>query len=247
MYGNTIVTHGLPTPNSFPVLDEGFLDCPSMPLEHMNSQNINTFSNDLQQADLYVDGPENNPFLFTSGMTNMFANESLGPSTAPWPYYPASPHNIQTAPVSPDFLPLPDMGGTFDITYINEVPDKDELVGMGLYDSPVDVQSNCLLFGGSIPMRRKSLKLEESFEPGPLSDEEENVEEPEEEDGSFVSAEREVETAATMPPGHMSTHMPDINHEVGVGGSLPFVMPVDGFSTYSAVPLSMNQQVPAWY
>lgn len=41
----------------------------------------------------------------------------------------------------------------------------EELVGMGLYDSPAEVQSTSFLFGG-ISSGRKALKLEESFEPG---------------------------------------------------------------------------------
>lgn len=248
MYGNTIVTHGLPTPNTFPVVDEGFLDCPNVPLDHMSSQDINTFSHNFQHAGVYADGSESEPFLFTSGATNMFANESMGLPTTPWPYFSTDfHHKIQTAPVSPDFLPLPEMGETFNVTYIDEVPDKDELVGMGLYDSPADVQSNSLLFGGCLPARRKSLKLEESFEPGPLSDEDENSEEPEQDEGSVVSAECQAETTTIMPPTYMSTQLQGIHHGVVGDGRQPYMIPVDTLSAYPSMPLPMSQQIPGWY
>jgi len=67
---------------------------------------------------------------------------------------------------------MPDLGQSFDVVQIEEAVEKDELVGMGLYDSPAQVQSANLLFSGPLPVRRKSLKLEESFEPVPQSDDE---------------------------------------------------------------------------
>lgn len=36
---------------------------------------------------------------------------------------------------------------------------------MGLYDSPAEIQSSCQLFGSFSAPQRKTLKLEESFEP----------------------------------------------------------------------------------
>lgn len=67
---------------------------------------------------------------------------------------------------------MPDLGQSFDVVQMEEAVEKDELVGMGLYDSPAQVQSASLLFSGPLPVRRKSLKLEESFEPVPQSDDE---------------------------------------------------------------------------
>lgn len=248
MYGNTLVNHGLPTPNSFSTLDEGFSECPSIPLDHLNSQDLNAFQNTFQYASVYNDGAENNPFLFTSATTNMFADDSMGLITAPWSYCAVDPaHNVPTAPVSPDFLPMPDMGNTFNATYIDEVPDKDELVGMGLYDSPADVQSASLLFGGPLPVRRKSLKLEESFEPGPLSDEDEDEDSAQQDDVSVVSAELQTETATTMPSTHISVPPSDAYQDIGPSGFESHEVLGASLSVYPDMSLSVDQQAPRWF
>jgi len=76
--------------------------------------------------------------------------------------------NAPTAPPSPDCLPLESIG-LDTLSLQNGAPtskgDSDELIGMGLYDSPAEIQSSSLLFGGYPASGRKALKLEESFEP----------------------------------------------------------------------------------
>ena len=83
---------------------------------------------------------------------------------------------LPTAPSSPDFLPIQ---GTLDASpldlntkVVRTVSDGEELVAMGLYDSPAEVQSSSLLFGGGLsggPPRKRSLKLEEAFELPPTA------------------------------------------------------------------------------
>ena len=99
------------------------------------------------------------------------------------------PH-VQTAPSSPDALPVQNVRldtvslGASDRKLPAEVED---LIGMGLYDSPAEVQSSSLLFGGIQGCGRKGLKLEESFEPTEQEEEDDNEngdEEGDEVDGS---------------------------------------------------------------
>lgn len=243
-FANTIVAHGLPTPNSFPVVDEGSLDCPNILLDHMNTQMMSNFPDCYQYINSYTDGSETNPFYFTSGASTVFFDDSTGQTSAPWPcFLEEVSHDIQTAPVSPDFLPVPDLGDTFDIAYVDRVPDQDELVGMGLYDSPADVQSNSLLFGGNLPARRKSLKLEESFEPGPSTDEDENAKGAEQDDASVVSAEFQVDTTTVMPSTQLST----LNQNLDGGGFHSYMVPVTDLHTYPG-PFSIpNQNMAGWY
>ncbi|KAI1611006.1 hypothetical protein EDD37DRAFT_357411 [Exophiala viscosa] len=87
--------------------------------------------------------------------------------------------NIRTAPSSPDQLPLQSVGP--DTLFLNvgalaSRKDEVELVGMGLYDSPAEVQSSSVLFGGISEPQRKTLKLEESFVPAEVNDESEDEE-----------------------------------------------------------------------
>ncbi|KIV87671.1 hypothetical protein PV11_03202 [Exophiala sideris] len=87
--------------------------------------------------------------------------------------------NITTAPSSPDHLPIQTIGlDTLSLDAGTSVSRKDEveLVGMGLYDSPAEVQSSSLLLGGISEPQRKTLKLEESFVPAEVNDESEDEE-----------------------------------------------------------------------
>lgn len=73
---------------------------------------------------------------------------------------------VQTAPSSPDCPPSTGMDGLSLGTTDPQAKDSgEELVGMGLYDSPAQVHSTSFFFEGSTVAQRKSLKLEESFEP----------------------------------------------------------------------------------
>jgi hypothetical protein len=80
--------------------------------------------------------------------------------------------SVQTAPSSPDCLPLQVDTLSLDTADLDGKVHSEELVGMGLYDSPADVQSTSLLFGGISNATRKGLKLEESFVPEDREDEE---------------------------------------------------------------------------
>jgi hypothetical protein len=85
--------------------------------------------------------------------------------------------NITTAPPSPDYLPSQNIG--LDSLSLNAgasetKKDEVELVGMGLYDSPAEIQSSCRLFGSFPAPQRKTLKLEESFVPVEGTDESED-------------------------------------------------------------------------
>ena len=97
--------------------------------------------------------------------------------------------NVQTAPSSPDCLPLQVDTLNLDTTDLDDKGSSEELVGMGLYDSPADVQSTALLFGGISNTSRKGLKLEESFVPEERDDEEVN----DNEDESDAEEEDEAE------------------------------------------------------
>lgn len=245
MYGNTTVTHGLLTPSSFPIMDDAYMDCPNIPLDHMNNQDMNVLQNTFQFSSVYGNGPESNPFQNTSTMMDVHASDSVGQTMTTWPYMPPDfGQNVHTAPVSPDFLPLPDFGNPFDGNYMGEVADKDELVGLGLYDSPAEVQSTSLLLGGSLPIRRKSLKLEESFEPGPLSDEDAESEHAQQDHSSVVSAESQAEIMMTMPSAHMPTQLQSTDYNVELGSFQPQMMPVMNFA---GMPMSADHQTSGWF
>ncbi|KAL2429717.1 hypothetical protein ABEF95_010039 [Exophiala dermatitidis] len=92
------------------------------------------------------------------------------------------PAQVQTAPNSPETLQMPSLDlGTLSLASTGDIEDDQELVGMGLYDSPAEVQSSTL-FGG-IPSGRKTLKLEESFEPTDLNGEDDDAGGEEDADG----------------------------------------------------------------
>ncbi|OCT45166.1 hypothetical protein CLCR_06027 [Cladophialophora carrionii] len=110
-------------------------------------------------------------------------------STQPsWQVNPmAMDPNVQTAPSSPHCLPVQNIG--LDTLSLGNMDTKskdssEELVAMGLYDSPAEVQSSSLLFGGVPGSVGKSLKLAESFEPTEqeCDDEEEEADQTDDDD-----------------------------------------------------------------
>lgn len=124
---------------------------------------------------------------------------------------PHSSLNVQTAPSSPDCLPLQVDTLSLDTADLDEKGPSEELVGMGLYDSPADVQSTSLLFGGASNTTRKGLKLEESFVPEDRDDEEfddaeeeaEAEEDQEEEVQTPLDASRKMEYSSQSIANHM--------------------------------------------
>ncbi|RMD41956.1 hypothetical protein DV735_g3183, partial [Chaetothyriales sp. CBS 134920] len=157
-FHGTTLANGLVTPMSYPVLNEPQIQELITPLEELSAQegagypthSYNNYQNWAQ------------PELPKDQMKMM---DHMCPPTEPQPMWQWSHQNSTldppTAPSSPDFLPIQ---GGFDTRKEEE---GEELVGMGLYDSPAEVQSSSLLFGGSFGAapKPKSLKLAESFEP----------------------------------------------------------------------------------
>jgi hypothetical protein len=245
MYGNTTVTHGLLTPSSFAMMDESYMDCPNVPLDHMNNQDINVLQNSFQFGNMYANVHEGNPYYHAATTTGVDASGSIGHTMMAWPYNSTDfGQDIHTAPVTPDFLPLPDFGNPFDGTYVEEAADKDELVGMGLYDSPAEVQSASLLFGGSLLVRRKSLKLEESFEPDPLSDDEAGSDMTQQDHTSVASAESQAETIMTIPPADMPTHLQSTDYTMGLGSYQALMMPV---TSLAGMGMSAGQHTSGYF
>lgn len=160
---NTTFAYGLVTPTTYPTINEPFIDCGNIPLDQLTGQDYGFIQSDHHYPF------DNNLTTFTPMSAGSMDATEYG--NVSWPSVPLSnTFNVPTAPTTPDFLPMPDMGEAFDASGLDDDADKDELVGMGLYDSPAQVQSANLLFGGSMPIRKKSLKLEESFEPPPPED-----------------------------------------------------------------------------
>ena len=95
---------------------------------------------------------------------------------------------IATAPASPSFLPLQSDNNDAELTHSFTPNAPEELVGMGLYDSPAEVQSLTLghgltsTFGTCAPIG-KGLKLEDSFEPADTDPNDNDNDEPEPEEG----------------------------------------------------------------
>lgn len=115
--------------------------------------------------------------------------------------------SLQTAPSSPDCLPLQVDTLRLDTTDLDGKSHSEELVGMGLYDSPADVQSTSLLFGGMSNLSRRGLKLEESFVPEDRDDEEldddlETEDEDDDEEDSF-EVPRKMEYSSQSIANHM--------------------------------------------
>ena len=84
--------------------------------------------------------------------------------------------NMPTAPSSPDCPPIQNIRLdhlSLDNNSSKSKAGSEELVGMGLYDSPAEAQSSSMIFWGTLRAGRKGLKLEESFEPEEREDEDE--------------------------------------------------------------------------
>ena len=172
MYGTT-TANGLATPMSYAMPDEPQIQELISPLEDLSAQETGTY---------YGSVPYDYQYWTASGMgkeqvyamDNMFPQQQqVIPQT--WQFNPHyMTQDVPTAPSSPTFLPIQ---GTVDASPLSldtqKLPSNvegEELVGMGLYDSPADVQASNLLFGEGTGMgRKRSLKLEDSFEPPPES------------------------------------------------------------------------------
>ncbi|KIW86302.1 hypothetical protein Z517_01698 [Fonsecaea pedrosoi CBS 271.37] len=194
---STAQVHGLVTPISYPVMNEPQIPEAFTPLDELPSQDPALVYEDQSYLDnmWYGQGQTKS----NSASVPLYPHQSLAQPTWGFDDQAIMAPNVQTAPSSPDSLPLQNFGldtlslGNKD-SKSND--DSEELVGMGLYDSPAEVQSSCLLFGGSTASARKGLKLEESFEPVEKDDEEEedaDSEDAEEDEMNQQDAQQEAE------------------------------------------------------
>lgn len=181
-YGTTAI-NGLVTPLSYPIVDEPQIQELITPLEELSANDSNSHYGNEQAF--------SNPQYWMSQQTPKdvqydFGNGYIYPDVNYQSWYANSQqqiHNIPTAPASPNYIPMPNFGEPLSIPTLEPETEKEELVGMGLYDSPAEVQTSSLLLGGDIgAAKRKSLKLEDAFEPSPSSDEDEEEEYAEDDD-----------------------------------------------------------------
>jgi hypothetical protein len=170
LMASTTAVNGLVTPMTYPIVDEPQIQELITPLEELSAGTQYDTGNQLYPYQ-YWTGPDfSKQQLY--GMDNMFPQQQIM-MPQQWIANPHFSAEVPTAPASPLFLPI--QGGVetsplnLDTQHIPAQSEEgEELVGMGLYDSPADVQSS-LLFGRGLSEngRKRSLKLEESFEPAP--------------------------------------------------------------------------------
>lgn len=164
---STATVNGLYTPLCQPVVDEPQIQELITPLEGLTAEEMSQqYDGDALSYQYWM--PQHMAKQQYPAMDYMFPQPVQQPS---WMW-----QDLPTAPSSPSFLPIQGAveASPLDLNTRN-LPQKfegDELVAMGLYDSPAEVQTSSLLFGGS--GRKRSLKLEESFEPPPESEKDEN-------------------------------------------------------------------------
>jgi len=234
----TTAVNGNITPMSYAAPDEPHINELITPLEGLaayegqsNYGCLNPFQNFISSNTMKESG---------YAMDNMFPQTMLHPS---WQWgYPSQVPNVPTAPASPAFLPI--QGGVeaspLDLNSQNapSKPEGDELVGMGLYDSPADVQQSSFLFGGGFEgaMKKKSLKLEESFEPAADGSQAEGEEENQDEDEDAPAEESDSQSALDFNP--YQEPAPISNQITMVGQS--FLFDGDGDSDMISYPVNMN-------
>lgn len=192
---DTAEINGLITPMSAPVANEPQIQEYMTPLEDYSPLNFPNVAFDYEYPS--KDSPYYMPEQTYYPDVQAYVPEQL-PCGAQYPllqiYQTQSANysqlNIHTAPPSPTLLPIQKFNNdrpTSPFLLGSPRVEKEELMGLGLYDRPQDVQSSTL-FNGPTSMAAltvgigKGLKLEESFEPPPREDDEENQEESEGED-----------------------------------------------------------------
>ncbi|KAK5045587.1 hypothetical protein LTR84_009205 [Exophiala bonariae] len=167
---STTNVNGLITPISHPVINEPQIQELITPLDEY-SMGASTYmcNNNFvdNQSWMVLNQQKCNPYT----LNDLYQVDSILPTwqLSQAPVQP--PHTVHTAPSSPTCLPLHVDTLSLDTTDLDEKSHSEELVGMGLYDSPADVQSTSLLFGGMSSVSRRGLKLEESFIPEDRPDE----------------------------------------------------------------------------
>lgn len=183
----TTQINGLITPVTFPLVNEPLIHELITPLdEYPGQETLYPYHGQMYDSSAWFPRAEVKPDHLSIPMY-----QQAHAMDSSWQFPQPLSTNVPTAPSSPEYPPAISLDkmnlGTDDPDSKSHV---EELVGMGLYDSPADVHSTSLLFGGSSATQRKSLKLEESFQPeereegeeGDELDAESEEEEPDEDD-----------------------------------------------------------------
>ncbi|KKY27920.1 hypothetical protein UCRPC4_g00764 [Phaeomoniella chlamydospora] len=178
----TAQVHGLITPISQPCYGEPF-----------NHEALSTLDDPVC--------PYPDPYAFLDEFraeTNPEYSAAYSPSsTAPYPTVSYSPfetsnqhqHDQQTytsqqfattAPPSPSQEDNDSNNKSSPVAHVSKVATAEELVGMGIYDPPTPAAAS-YLFGGQGQYTGKGLKLEETFEPSLIEDDEDGEGEHDEE------------------------------------------------------------------
>ena len=214
----TAEINGLITPMSAPVPNEPQIREFLTPLEDCPPQtnpNIPFVDDYVSKMGTYYLPEQNYQAEDQMFVTEQVPYQYQYPMPLAYQLQPANyPHlNVDTAPPSPTLLPIRNFDNDDAASpFVLSSPrvEKDELVGMGLYDKPQDVQSNTLFGGGPTSMAAltagigKGLKLEESFEPPPAEDDEE---EDDNDDNEETEENEEPEDLAASTATVTSNHM----------------------------------------
>lgn len=199
---STTQIHGLVTPTSYPAMDEPQIQELFTPLDELPSQDYNL----AYASQSYNEQPQTWPGQgHTKDDSYSFPMFFQQPSVQPsWQHnQPTSVPSVPTAPPSPDVFTMHNVG--LDHLSLNSKAsdpkqDSEELVGMGLYDSPAEVQSSSVLFGNSSSSGRKGLKLEESFVPEERDDDDDDEEEGGEDEDGDLEEETDDEAQDSVGP-----------------------------------------------
>ncbi|KEF53568.1 uncharacterized protein A1O9_10543 [Exophiala aquamarina CBS 119918] len=190
---STTNVNGLITPLSHPVANEPQIQELITPLDEYPGH-TSTYSGNSglaeDQAWLLQSQQKCNPYSFNLPYQGNLLQSTWQPNQS---QQPPSSLNVHTAASSPDCLPLHVDTLSLDTVDLEKGP-SEELVGMGLYDSPADVQSTSLLFAGISNATRKGLILEESFVPEDRDDEELDEDALAEDDEDDEDQDEELET-----------------------------------------------------
>lgn len=206
---STINVHGLVTPLSHPVINEPQIQELITPLDEypMSASTYMGNNHFIDNHSWMVHSQQKcDPYAFN----DLYQVEPLQPTWQPSQAQVQPPTTLHTAPSSPECLPRQVDTLSLDTTDLDDKNHSEELVGMGLYDSPADVQSTSFLFGGISSASRRGLKLEESFVPEDRPDEEL------EEDAETEEGEGEADEEVTFEvPGKMEYSSQSIANHMG--------------------------------
>jgi len=243
---STAQVNGLITPLSYPSMNEPQIQELFTPLDGVPGQDMPfPYENQLYHERSWLSLDQTKPDQYS------FPIYLEQPLVQPcWQFnHPTMAPTVQTAPSSPDCPPVQNMGLdtlSLDNGCSGSKDDAEELVGMGLYDSPAEVQSSSLLFNGFSRSGRKVLKLEESFEPEEC-EEEEDEEEYEEEGGDYTQAQESVNDEGTSSEAfNNSSYNADYDSQ-SIASHLTFGMRPDADSIASKYLATLRQLNSAYY